>query len=163
LDEITPEIPAAPEPPPPPPAARLPFRLPAEYYASMERVPVLPHALPYGCGTASIVFLVALFAGGVMVSRGGAGSLMDTLFGRLQSEIDGQFTKDVPAAEKAEFDAEFGRLRAGVKAHGANFTRIQPLLQKITETTGDDHVTPEETEALIEALREANRAEPARR
>ena len=53
---------AAPPEPPPPPAPRLPFQLPAEYYASPERrPPALPRAVPFGCGTAAIVFLIVFF------------------------------------------------------------------------------------------------------
>ena len=149
---------AAPPEPPPPPAPRLPFQLPAEYYASPERrPPALPRAVPFGCGTAAIVFLIVFFVAGMYSDR-----FMPWLFGYLQSEMDGQFTKDVTTAQKAEFDAQFKALRAGLKSGRASLKRIQPLLKKITDTTIDDRVTPEETKALIEALRQANQPAPAK-
>jgi acetate kinase len=61
VDETMPELGSPPEPPPPP-APRLPFRVPADYYATPERAPVLPRFVPFGCGTAAIVFIVALLA-----------------------------------------------------------------------------------------------------
>ncbi len=151
MDEITPEIPLAPAPPPPPPVPRLPFRLPAEYYASPERNPVLPRAVPYGCGAAALVFLIALFVFGVLVDR-----FMPWLFGFMQSEIDGQFTKDVPAAQKAEFDAQFTELRARMKSRRVNLKRLQPFLEKMRNASIDERITPDETRTLIEALREVN-------
>jgi hypothetical protein len=149
LDEIMPEM---------APAPRLPFEIPAEYYASPERrAPALPRVVPFGCGTAAVVFLIVFFVAGMYSDR-----FMPWLFGYLQSEMDGQFTKDVSAAQKAEFDAEFKTLRAGLKSGRASLNRVQPLLKKITDTTIDERVTPEETKALIEALREANRPAPAK-
>lgn len=145
-------------PPPPPVRPALPFRLPAEYYSSPDRPPaIFPRAVPMGCGTASLVFLIVFFAGGAVISRGGGGVFMDSLFGKLQSEIDGEFTKDVPAAQRAEFDAQFNRLRARLKGQHADFKRLQPLLRKISETTGDSKVTPDEAKSLTDALRDANK------
>src|SRR5438046_9875238 len=144
---------AAPPESPSPPAPRLPFQLPAEYYAAPERrPPALPRAVPFGCGTAAIVVLIVFFVAGMYSDR-----FMPWLFGYLQSEMDGQFTKDVTAAQKAEFDAEFKELRAGLKSGRANLQRIQPLLKKITDATIDERITPEETKALTDAPREMNR------
>jgi hypothetical protein len=152
LDEIMPDLAAPPEPPPPP-APRLPFELPAEYYASPERRrPALPHAVPFGCGTAAIVFLVVFFVAGMYSDR-----FMPWLFGYLHSEMDGQFTKEVTAAQKAEFDAQFKELRAGLESGRVKLQRIQPLLKKITDATIDERITPEETKTLTDALREMNR------
>jgi hypothetical protein len=154
----TPYLPPPLEETPPPARPALPFRLPAEYYAAPERPPaIFPRAVPLGCGTASLVFLIVFFAGGAVVSRGGGGVFMDWLFGKMQSEIDGQFTKDVPAAQRAEFDARFHQLRARIKNQHADFKRLQPLLRKISETTGDNKVTPDEAKSLTDALRDANK------
>jgi hypothetical protein len=152
LDEIMPDMAPPPEPPPPP-APRLPFELPAEYYASPERrTPALPRVVPFGCGTAAIVFLIVFFVAGMYSDR-----FMPWLFGYLQSEMDGQFTKEVTAAQKGEFDAQFKELRARLKSGRASLNRIQPLLKKITDATIDERITPEETKALTDTLREMNR------
>jgi hypothetical protein len=159
LDEITPEIPLAPAPPPSPPAPRLPFRLPAEYYASPERNPVLPRAVPYGCGITALVFLATLFVFGWLVSGERGGRAMAALFGMMQSEIDGQFTKDVPAADRKEFDAQFDRLRERIAKRQAKLARLQPFLEKLRNASMDEKITPEETKALIEGLHQVNQSQ----
>jgi hypothetical protein len=152
-----PDSAAAPEPPPPP-APRLPFPLPAEYYASPERKPpIVPRALPFGCGAAALAFLIVFAVAGAMVSGDRGGRLVGRLFGTMQSEADGQFTKDVPAAQRAEFDAQFKELRARVTSGHAKLSRLQPFLEKLRDASMDERITPEETKTLIEALRAANK------
>ena len=144
LDEITPD--AA-----PPPEPRLPFRLPADYYASPEAPPrVFPRAVPFGCGTAAIVFIVVLFVAASMADR-----FMPWLFGYMQKEVDGQFTKDVSAAQKAEFDKEFSALIARLRSGKVKVAALQPFLEQLRNAEMDDKVTPEETKQLIEGLRSA--------
>ena len=153
MDETIPEPAPAPEPPPP----SLPFRLPADYYASPERTRVFPRAVPIGCGSAAALFLIVLFAAGALVSGDRGGRLMGSLFGMMQSEMDGQFTKDVPAADKAAFDAQFNELRHRVETGRAKLSTLQPLLEKMRDAGMDEKITPEETKRLIEALRGVNR------
>ena len=145
MPDLAPEPPAQRTPPP--------FRLPAEYYASPERTPVFPRAVPFGCGAAAIVFVIVIFAFGAMADR-----FMPWLFGIMQSEIDGQFTSAVPAAQRAEFDAQFNELRARLESGRANLQRLQPFLEKMRNASMDEKITPQETKELIEALREANQA-----
>jgi hypothetical protein len=149
---MMPDAAAAPEPPPPP-APRLPFRLPADYYASPDAPPrVFPRAVPFGCGTAAIVFIVALFVAASMADR-----FMPWLFGYMKSEVDGQFTKDVPAAQRAEFDKEFSDLIARLRTGKAKVAGLKPFLEKLRDASMDDKVTPEETKQLIDALRAAKK------
>ena len=149
---------AAPEPPPPP-VPRLPFRLPAEYYAVPERAPVLPRAVPFGCGIAAVVFLAAMFVFGWLVAGERGGRAMAALFGMMQSEVDGQFTKDVPAADKKEFDVQFDRLRERIGKGQAKLARLQPFLEKLRNASMDEKITPEETKALIDGLRQINQSQ----
>jgi len=148
-----PEPAPAPEPPPP----SLPFRLPADYYASPERNRVFPRAVPIGCGSAAAVFLIALFAAGALVSGDRGGRLVARFFGMMQSEIDGQFTKDVPAARRAEFDAQFNELRHRLETGRAKLTTLQPFLETMRDASMDEKITPEETKKLIDGLHEVNR------
>lgn len=148
---------APPPAPPPPPAPRLPFRLPAEYYASPERVPVLPRAVPFGCGAAALAFLILFIVAGAMVSGERGGRLVGWFFATMQNEADAQFAKDVPAAQRAEFDAQFKELRAHVTSGHAKLARLQPFLEKLRNAQMDEHITPEEAKTLIEALRAANK------
>jgi hypothetical protein len=144
----------APPPPEPPPAPRprLPFRLPADYYGSPDAPPrVFPRLVPFGCGGAAIVFLVLLFGAGMTADR-----FMPALFGYMQSEIDGQFTKDVPAAQRAAFDKEFSTLIARMRNGKAKMAGLQPFLEKMRDASMDDKITPEETKAMTDALRQIN-------
>ena len=145
----------APVPEPPPPS--LPFRLPADYYASPERNRVFPRVVPFGCGSAAAVFLIVLFAAGALVSGDRGGRLVARFFAMMQSEIDGQFTKDVPAAQRAEFDAQFNELRHRLETGRAKLTTLQPFLEKLRDASLDEKITPEETKKLIDGLHEVNR------
>ncbi|HEY6137707.1 MAG TPA: hypothetical protein VI670_08085 [Thermoanaerobaculia bacterium] len=146
-----------PAPAPEPPPASLPFRLPADYYASPERNRLFPRAVPFGCGSAAAVFLVVLFAAGALVSGDRGGRLMSGLFATMQREIDGQFAKDVPQAQKAEFDAQFNELRHRLETGRAKMTTLQPFLETMRDASMDEKITPEETKRLIDALHEVNR------
>ena len=141
----------APEPPSVPPP-RLPFRLPADYYGSPDAPPrVFPRLVPFGCGSAAIVFLVFLFGAGMTADR-----FMPSLFGYMQSEIDGQFTKDVPPAQRAAFDKEFSTLIARMRSGKAKMAGLQPFLEKMRDASMDEKITPEETKAMTDALRQIN-------
>lgn len=160
LDETMPDLTAAPEPPapPPPPRPRLPFPLPAEYYATPERKPaIVPRGVPIGCGTAALAFLVLFGVSGAMVSGERGGRLTAWLFTTMQSEADGQFTKDVPAEQRKEFDAQFQQLRDNVAAHRVKLARMQPFLERLRDASADDKITPDEAKALIDALRAVNK------
>lgn len=136
-------------------AERLPFVRPAEYYETPERTRVLPKWLPMGCGIASIAFLIIIFITGAFLARGGSGRLLDKVFGQMQSEIDGQFTKDVSAAQRQAFDTEMNALRAQIRASRLNLDKMQPMLRTIREVSDDDKITPDEAKQLTEAVHKA--------
>ena len=142
--------------PPPPPA--LPFRRPADYYAAPpgEAPPLFPRWVPFGCGAASLLAIVVLFIGGALAGGGKGGGIFATLFGTMQSEIHGMFTKDVTPAQKAAFDAEMNALRGNLGAGKVSIDRLQPLLRAIRDASVDNKVTPEETERLTRAAHEVN-------
>lgn len=154
LDEITPD---AERPPQPQGAASpLPFVRPAEYYARPDRIRLFPRWVPFGCGTLALIFLIVIFVAGAMVASGGAGSILDGAFGMLQSDVDGRLAKNVPPSQKAEFDAQMNALRAKARAGKVRFDTVQPLLREINDATNEKSITPEETQRLIEAVRNAN-------
>jgi hypothetical protein len=143
---------AAPPEPPPPPAPRLPFRLPAEYYASPDApARMFPRAVPFGCGAAAAVFLAVLFVGAAFADR-----FMPSIFAYMQTEIDGQFTKEVPAAQKAAFDKEFSTLVERMRRGKAKVASLRPFLEKMRDAEADEKITPEETKSLTDALRQIN-------
>jgi hypothetical protein len=148
LDETMPDPAAAPEPPPPPRAPRVP----AAYYASPALPPpVFPRGVVFGCGSASIVFLVVLFVCAAYADR-----FMPAAFELMQSEIDGQFTKEVPAAQRAAFDKEFSTLIARMRQGKAKVAALRPFLEKMRDAGADEKFTPEETKALTDDLRKLN-------
>ncbi len=145
-------IPAAPEPPP------LPFRRPADYYAAplSDVRPIFPRWVPYGCGTASLIVILVLFGAGVLASRGKGGSIFATIFGTMQDEIHGMFTKEVTAADKSLFDAEMKTLRGNLADGKVSIDHLQPLLHAIRVASIDSKITPDETKRLTQAAHEVN-------
>jgi hypothetical protein len=146
-------IPSAPGPRP------LPFRRPADYYAAplSEVRPIFPPWVPYGCGAASLLVIVLLFVAGSLAGSG-TGSLIAALFGTMQDEIRGMFTREVTAAEKAAFDAEMKSLRGNLGAGRVSIDRLQPLLHAIRDASMDSKVTAEETVRLTDEARKVNRS-----
>lgn len=113
--------------------------------------------MPFGCGSAAVVLLVLVFLTGIALSRGGMGSLLDPILSSIQDEVEKMFTKDVTAAEKAQFEAQMKELRDEVRQNRLSIDRLQPVLRTIREVSSDQRVTPAETEELIRALEQANR------
>lgn len=145
-------IPSAPEPRP------LPFRRPADYYAAplSEVRPIFPRWVAFGCGAASLVAVLVLFAGGAVAGGGKGGALFATLFSAMGDEIRGMFAKDVTAAQKAAFDAEMKTLRKNLADGKVSINHLQPLLQAIRDASADSSVTMGEAERLTRAARDVN-------
>jgi hypothetical protein len=150
-------IPIEPEP------RALPFRRPADYYGAppSDVRPLFPRWVPFGCGAASLVAIAVLFTAGVLAAGGRGSALFGAMFGMMQDEIHGMYTREVTPAEKAAFDAEMKALRANLTAGKVSMDRLQPLLHAIRDVSTDSRVTPEETKRLTEAAREINRGAPA--
>jgi len=144
--------------PPPPEPRPLPFRRPADYYAAplSELRPLFARWVPFGCGTASLVVMVVLFAAGAWAGSGRGGSIFATLFGTMQDEIHDMFTKDVMAAQKAAFDSEMNALRANLGNGKVSIDRLQPLLRSIRDASIDSKVTPAEAAQLTKAAHDVN-------
>jgi len=150
LDETNPGSPA------PPPS--LPFRRPADYYASPvgENKPIFPKWVPYGCGSAAIVLLIVVFLAGIFVARGGIGSLFEFMFSSMQGDIDKMFTKDVQPAQKAAFDREMNAMRERVRQNRLPSDRLPPLLRDFRDAISDQRVTPAEAEKLTNEMHALN-------
>ena len=145
-------LPSAPEPP------SLPFRRPADYYAAplSDVRPIFPRWVPFGCGTASLIVIAVLFGVGVLAGSGKGGSIFATLFGTMQDEIHGMFTKEVTAADKSLFDAEMKTLRGNLAKGKVSIDRLQPLLRAIRDASIDSKITPEEAKKLTAAAHQVN-------
>ena len=151
---MMPEVPPGPEQQ----SASLPFRRPADYYSTPagDGRPLFPRWVPFGCGTASIVVLMLVFALGVAVSTGALGELLDLMFGSMQGEIHKMFTAEVKPPQKAVFDAEMATMRAAIRANRLSLDRLQPLLRSMRDVSSDEHVTAAETEQLTREIHEIN-------
>jgi hypothetical protein len=145
-------IPTAPEPRP------LPFRRPADYYAAplSEVRPIFPRWVPLGCGAASLVALLVLFAGGAIFSGAKGGALFAMLFTMMRDEVRGMYAKDVTAAQKLAFDAEMKIVLRNLDQGKVSIDQLQPLLQTIRETSMDSSVSGGEVEKLTKAARDMN-------
>jgi len=145
-------IPTAPEPRP------LPFRRPADYYAAplSEVRPIFPRWVPFGCGAASLLAVLVLFAGGAVAGSGKGGALFATLFSAMGDEIKGMYGKDVTAAQKTAFDAEMKTLRKSLADGKVSIDQLQPFLQTIRDVSTDSSVSAAEAEKLTKAAREVN-------
>ena len=163
LDQTIPPQPPLIEGPAPLPSDGTPVRWPGEYYASPTAPlrPLFPRWVPFGCGSAALVAILILFVGGAIAGSGGAGMVFEMVFGAMQDEIDGMFTKQVQPPQKAAFDAEMKALRERMKGPGVGVDRLQPLLRMIREASSDGQVTPQEADALTAAVRAVTHAPPA--
>src|SRR5206468_749053 len=118
--------------------------------------PIFPRWVSYGCGAASLLVIVVLFVAGSFAGSGKAGSLFAALFGTMQDELHGMFTKQVTPAEKAAFDAEMKTLRGNLSAGKVSIDRLQPLLHAIRDASMDSSVTPDEAARLTKAAHDVN-------
>jgi hypothetical protein len=145
-------LPPAPEPRP------LPFRRPADYYAAplSDVRPLFPRWVPLGCGAASLVMMIALFAAGAWAGGGKGGSIFATLFGTMQNEVHDMYTKDVTPAQKAAFDAEMNALKTNLGNGKVSIDRLQPLLHEMRDASMDSKITPAEVAQLTKAAHDVN-------
>jgi hypothetical protein len=127
------------------------FVWPAEYYSSATPPPVLPQWAPFGCGAASIIILIVVFAGRAFLASGGFVDLMDFAIGMSVSEMKGQYAPDVPGARKASLEAEVKRMQQNMREEAISVVGMQPFLQKLREVSSDKKVTEKEA-AELEAI-----------
>ena len=100
--------------------------------------------------------ILILLAGGAWAGSGKGGSIFATLFGTMQDEIHGMFTKDVTPAQKAAFDAEMNALKTNLGNGKISIDRLQPMLRSIRDASLDSKITPQEAVQLTRAAHEAN-------
>jgi hypothetical protein len=146
LSEITPEKPAT--------------RLPADYYCSPvpEKERLFPRWVPLGCGTASLIVLIVLFAAGAFVNGGGGTRLVHAFFGRLQTELLQQCSRDVKPSQKTDFAAEFSTLQNRMSAGKVKLDDMLAVFELIRDDSADNVVTPAELDGLTKKIHELNTA-----
>jgi hypothetical protein len=139
---------------------RVPFRLPADYYASpvTDLAPVFPRWVPFGCGSAAIAILVVLFAGGaiVLAGGGGGGRVVDFFFESIGGDLHEMMSKDVSRPDREALESEMKTLHDNIGAGRVGLTRLQPLLKSIAGAVEDKKVSPAEVRKLTEVMHELN-------
>jgi hypothetical protein len=147
-------------PPEPVPAPRAPFRLPGDYYSSpvSEVTPVFEKWVPFGCGTAAMLFVAVLFIGGAFAGRGGMGRLFDSVFSMMQHELTNAFAGDVTAAQRSAFDTEYAKFRANLRDNRIELTKVQAFLKTVTAADEDKKITAGEVDHLTKDMRDLNSA-----
>ncbi len=126
---------------------------PADYYSSATPPPVLPRWASYGCGAAAVVVLVIVFAGGLYLSGGGFGQLMDFTFGMTLGEMRAMYTPEVTQAQKDAMERAIETLRTNVREGKASPASMQPTLQAIQKAIKEETLTPAEVEAITAATK----------
>ena len=133
------------------------FRLPADYYSTpaADVRPLFPKWVPVGCGTASAVLLVLLFAAGAIVTGPRLAQFMDYVVGSSLGEVKGMYAKDVTAGDKARFDAEVKQLRENLRSGKVSMQNFQPFLKQLQGVMTDKTVTHDEVDRLTKSAHEA--------
>ncbi|MGZ5476837.1 MAG: hypothetical protein ACXW29_11615 [Thermoanaerobaculia bacterium] len=148
----------------PPPAAAPPsaFRFPCAYYSAplSEVRPIFPKWVPAGCGIASAVIIVLLFAGGALLSGPALSQFMDFVLGLSLGEMRGMYTPEVTAQQKQHFDDEVIHLRDGLRNNTVPMSNVQPFLKTVQTAIADGKVTPEEVDRLARAAEDATASKP---
>jgi hypothetical protein len=119
--------------------------------------------VPLGCGSASVAFVVLLFAGGVWIQHGGLETVMDFALGMMQGEMAGMYDKDVPDREKQALSAAMASFRANIKTDKVPLLKVQPVMDAMQPAVADKHLSREEVRRLTETIRQANVPAPPRR
>ncbi|MBV9495750.1 MAG: hypothetical protein JOZ54_16000 [Acidobacteria bacterium] len=133
-------------------------RVPADYYSAPTSTlrPLFPTWVPFGCGSASLAFLLLLFVGGAWVQRGGMESMMNLVLGTMQTEMEGMYAKDVPDADKKALSEAMASFRANVQADVVPLTQVQTVLKIVQPAIADNSLTRAEVATITEAIRKAN-------
>lgn len=134
------------------------FVWPADYYSGPSPVAVLPRGVTFGCGAASIVVLLLIFAGGAFMGSGGLVQFMDFALGMSMGDVRGMYAAEVTAAQKQELETAIEQLRVGLREGKVSVAQLQPVLETMRKGISDRKLQPAEVEALTAAARKATAA-----
>ena len=134
------------------------FAWPAEYYSGPSPVAVLPRGVTFGCGAASIVALILVFAGGAFMAAGGLVQLLDLTLGMSMGDVRGMYTAEVTPAHKTELENAIEQLRVGLREKKVSVAQLQPVLETMRKGVSDKKLTANEVQAIAAAARGAARS-----
>jgi hypothetical protein len=148
--------------PPPTPSS---VRLPADYYCAptSEVRPIFPRWVPLGCGSASVAFVILLFAGGAWIQRGGLEQAVSFFLGMMQGEMAAMYGKDVPDVDKKALTGAMTSFGENVRTHRVPLTKLQPVMDSLQPAIADKQLTREEVAHLVDVINKANVPNPPRR
>ena len=119
---------------------------PAEYYSTPTPEAILPRGVSYGCGAASILVLVIVFAGGVFLTTGGLTDFMDFVLGMSFGEL--KYDPAVTPAQKKSLTTEVDALRENLRTKKVPVAKLQPFLQSLQKAGADGTVNAAEAKQL---------------
>lgn len=126
---------------------------PADYYSSATPPPVLPSWATFGCGAASIVILLLVFAGGAWLSRGGFTDFMDMAMGMSVAEMKGMYAADVRPEQRKSLDEAVEAMRESLRDGKVSVAALQPFMQEMQKSVRDKKVTAAEAKSLEDTAR----------
>ena len=129
------------------------FQWPADYYSAPTPPSVLPPWAALGCGAASIVILLVVFAGGAWLSRGGFTDFMDMALGMSVAEMKGMYAHDVTPAQRESLDAAIESMRGALREEKISVAALQPFMQEMQKAVRDETIKADEARALEAAAR----------
>ena len=132
------------------------FLWPAEYYSGPSPAPVIPGWAALGCGAASAVILLLVFAGGAWMASGGFQQVMDISIGMTVAEMKGMYAVEVTPAQRNSLDAEIETMREGLRTKKVAVASLQPFMQSLQKAVRDEKITPAEAKSLEETVRRIN-------
>lgn len=135
---------------------------PADYYSSATPAPVLPRWAPFGCGAASVLVLIVVFAGGAFLAGGGFTDFMDLVFGMTMGEMRGMYAAEVTDAQKRDLEREIETLREHLRNERIAAGALDPVLQAMRRATSDEKLAPAEVDKIVSAARKVNATAKAR-
>lgn len=138
------------------------FQMPADYYSQPPEHRSAsnrgcPRWVPIGCGIGGCLVLVLLFVFAFLIARGASSSRFTLWFtNRVEIEMRGLMTADVTQQQRAAYDQEFARLRTNIESEKVTFLQLQEWLEQTRAAMGDQKLTPQEVDSLVEVMRRVN-------
>jgi hypothetical protein len=135
-----------------PPERQRSFRLPADYYSAplSEVKPFFPAWVPWGCGSVAALVLLVMFAAGALMTDSRLAAVIDLVLGTSIAEVKRMYVADVTEPQKQAFDAAVESMREGLREGNVTVEKVQPFLQAMQKSIGDEKVTAAELKGMTD-------------
>ena len=136
------------------------FEKPADYYSTPPVPPTdrpgCPKWIPIGCGAAGCLVLILMIAGSIFVMNRGAGTVLGFVFNRLEGDMGKLMAADVAQPKRDELKQQLDLLQVKLAKKEVGLAGVQPVLQALQSAMGDQKLTNDEVDHLIELLHGVN-------